>query len=369
MERDLGGAILIVLLLLFLGIIAAARLIDFFMMFRRDTAYIKCEMRRAETYSEYCYWRRELRCHRLCLLPFVNSSNAYRIYNALFWHGKKTKSQARHTKKQRGIFAILAPSAIGGAVCVACLCGVSWAWFTANVGSTTQSIQTAQFSVTATVTANVENTNAEPVTVPPAAENPLQFNGLLANTPYTVTLTASGTASTGFCKLELNGQKYLTPQLSPSAVFTFIYIPANAETSLLVQPQWGTAVATVSDQSEYAVLNNSQTVGKLLQQQSLQKAAGNSANAAQSGSRQSVGAQSSGAQSSSLQSSGSQPTGSQSIGSKPSGTSSAGSQPANRQPLPSSAPAQSGSNKTESGNFANAAGSSGGAENETSVTP
>lgn len=369
MEWDLGGAILIGLLLLFLGIIAAARLIDFFMMFRRDTAYIKCEMRRAETYSEYCCWRRELRCRRLCLLPFVNSTNAYRIYNALFCHGKKTKPQTRRPKKQRGIFAILAPSAIGGAICVACLCGVSWAWFTTNVGSTTQSIQTAQFSVTATVTANAENENTKPVAVTPAAENPLQFNGLLANTTYTVTLTASGTASTGFCKLELNGQKYLTPQLGLNAVFTFTYIPANAETGLLLQPQWGTAAATVSNQSEYQVLANKQTVGTLLQQQSLQKAAGNSANAAQSGSRQSVGAQSSGAQSSSLQSSGSQPTGSQPIGSKPSGTSSADSQPANRQPLPSSAPAQSGSNKTESGNFANAAGSSGEDEIAASVTP
>lgn len=366
MERDLSGIILFGLLFLLLGIIAAARLIDFFMMFRRDTAYIKCEMRRAETYSEYCCWRRELRCHRLCLLPFVNSTNAYRIYNALFCHGKKTKPQTRRPKKQRGIFAILAPSAIGGAICVACLCGVSWAWFTANVGSITQSIQTAQFSVTATVTANAENENTKPVAVTPAAENPLQFNGLLASTPYTVTLTASGTASTGFCKLELNGQKYLTPQLSPSAVFTFIYIPANAETSLLVQPQWGTAAATVSNQSEYTVLVNEQTVGAPLQQQggSPQKATGNSANTAQS-SLQSSGAQSVESTQSGLQSSGAQLSSSQ-----PSGTPSVGSQPANRQPLPSSAPAQSSSPpKTESSNVSNAAGSSGGVENETSVTP
>lgn len=366
MERDLSGIILFGLLFLLLGIIAAARLIDFFMMFRRDTAYIKCEMRRAETYSEYCYWRRELRCHRLCLLPFVNSTNAYRIYNALFWHGKKTKPQTRRPKKQRGIFAILAPSAIGGAICVACLCGVSWAWFTTNVGSTTQSIQTAQFSVTATVTANAENENTKPVAVTPAAENPLQFNGLLANTPYTVTLTASGTASTGFCKLELNGQNYLTPQLSPSTVFTFIYIPANAETSLLVQPQWGTAAATVSNQSEYTVLVNEQTVGTPLQQQggSPQKATGNSANTAQS-SLQLSSAQTVESTQSGLQSSGAQLSSSQ-----PSGTPSVGSQPANRQPLPSSAPAQSSSPpKTESSNVSNAAGSSGGAENETSVTP
>lgn len=366
MERDLSGIILFGLLFLLLGIIAAARLIDFFMMFRRDTAYIKCEMRRAETYSEYCCWRRELRCHRLCLLPFVNSTNAYRIYNALFCHGKKTKPQTRRPKKQRGIFAILAPSAISGAICVACLCGVSWAWFTANVGSTTQSIQTAQFSVTATVTANAENENTKPVAVTPAAENPLQFNGLLANTPYTVTLTASGTASTGFCKLELNGQKYLTPQLSPSAVFTFIYIPANAETSLLVQPQWGTAAATVSNQSEYTVLVNEQKVGAPLQQQggSPQKATGNSANTAQS-SLQSSGAQSVESTQFGLQSSGAQLSSSQ-----PSGSPSVGSQPANRQPLPSSAPAQSSSpKKTESSNVSNAAGLSGGAENETSVTP
>ncbi len=366
MERDLSGIILFGLLFLLLGIIAAARLIDFFMMFRRDTAYIKCEMRRAETYSEYCCWRRELRCHRLCLLPFVNSTNAYRIYNALFCHGKKTMPQTRRPKKQRGIFAILAPSAISGAICVACLCGVSWAWFTTNVGSTTQSIQTAQFSVTATVTANAENENTKPVAVTPAAENPLQFNGLLANTPYTVTLTASGTASTGFCKLELNGQKYLTPQLSPSAVFTFIYIPANAETSLLVQPQWGTAAATVSNQSKYTVLVNEQKVGAPLQQQggSPQKATGNSANTAQS-SLQSSSAQSVESTQSGLQSSGAQLSSSQ-----PSGTPSVGSQPANRQPLPSSAPAQSSSPpKTESSNVSNAAGSSGGAENETSVTP
>lgn len=252
MDLDYGSLLLIGLLALFFGVVFAARLIDFFMMFRRDSQYIKCEMRRAHTYSEYCYWRRELRCHRLCLLPFVNSENAGRVYNALFGHGKKKKPEA--APKKHGLFAILAPSFVGGLVCLACLCSGSWAWFTANVGGAAQPIQAAQFGVTVAVKAS--NTGSA---VQPVPESLLQFR-LAANTTYAVTITATGSATTGFCSMQLNESGYLTPQLCPGQSITFTYTP-NTAANLVVQPQWGTAAAAVSNHGAFTLLKNNAAIG------------------------------------------------------------------------------------------------------------
>ena len=42
------------------------------------------EMQRADSMGEYRYWRKQLRCHRLCLLPFVNTRNVEKIYEKVF---------------------------------------------------------------------------------------------------------------------------------------------------------------------------------------------------------------------------------------------------------------------------------------------
>lgn len=80
-----------VLAILFIMIIAlmliGIKLILFFIDFNRSTRYLISEIRRAQSKSEYLYWRRELRCHYLCLIPFVNEGNALKLYR--LFHRRK----------------------------------------------------------------------------------------------------------------------------------------------------------------------------------------------------------------------------------------------------------------------------------------
>ena len=75
MEQD-STAIVIGLALIFCLIaLIAVKIAQFFSKFSREARYLICEMNRAGDYDEYRYWRRELRCHYLCLIPFVTERN------------------------------------------------------------------------------------------------------------------------------------------------------------------------------------------------------------------------------------------------------------------------------------------------------
>lgn len=55
---------------------------------------------------------------------------------------------------------------------------------------------------------------------------------------YTVTLTPSGTASTGYCKISYAGASYYTEQIPSGSLHFTVNAEANSE--LTVTPQWGT---------------------------------------------------------------------------------------------------------------------------------
>ena len=128
-----------------------------------------------------------------------------------------------------GLARILAPSVLAICVCTLCLCGVSWAWFTATASSGTAVIQAATYTVDVSAGEN------EPVKIAP--ESGTTTVTFTAAGEYTVTLTPSGTASTGYCKISYAGASYYTEQLpSDSLHFT---VNADANSKLTVTPQWG----------------------------------------------------------------------------------------------------------------------------------
>lgn len=77
-----------ILVLLFAAMLVV-KFIAFIVPHHNDSRYFIMEMQRAESRGEYLYWRRQLRCHRLCLLPFVNSGNAENFYDAVFGRHEK----------------------------------------------------------------------------------------------------------------------------------------------------------------------------------------------------------------------------------------------------------------------------------------
>ena len=215
-----------VFILLFLAVAGVAL---FFRRFNENTKYIESNIRRARDKGEYSYWIRELQCHYLCLIPFVGRRNVSSVYRFIFRKPNRDKNK----EYCWGIYRILAPSIIGIGICTVCLCGASWAWFNASVGSTMQTIKTPTYQF-------------EPFTVK-SGDTVLQTSdgvySLAANTEYTVEIKAAGTAgATGYCTLVINGNesaKRYTAQISAGDTFSF-KIWANDAASIKLTGNWGT---------------------------------------------------------------------------------------------------------------------------------
>ena len=71
MDNDRVALILLIVLIVSDFLLILIRLSKFGNDFGREKQYLLNEMRRAADYNEYRYWRRELRCLYLCLIPFV----------------------------------------------------------------------------------------------------------------------------------------------------------------------------------------------------------------------------------------------------------------------------------------------------------
>lgn len=212
--------------ILFFFAVAGAAL--FFRRFNENTKYIESNIRRARDKGEYSYWVRELQCHYLCLIPFVGRRNVSRVYRFIFRKPNRDKNK----EYCRGIYRILAPSIVGIGICTVCLCGASWAWFNASVGSTMQTIKTPTYQFESIVVKSKDSALT--------ANNGVYT--LAADTEYTVEIKTTGTAgATGYCTLVINdSDKRNTAQISAGDTFTF-KIRANEAARIKLTGNWGTS--------------------------------------------------------------------------------------------------------------------------------
>ena len=233
-----------VFILLFLAVAGVAL---FFRRFNENTKYIESNIHRARDKGEYSYWIRELQCHYLCLIPFVGRRNVSRVYRFIFRKPNRDKNK----EYCRGIYRILAPSIIGIGICTVCLCGASWAWFNASVGSTMQTIKTPTYQFESIIV----KSNASALTANDGVYS------LAANTEYTVEIKAAGTAgATGYCTLVINGNesaKRYTAQISAGDTFSF-KIMANKDASIKLTGNWGTR----SDKGERIAKGDTISIGE-----------------------------------------------------------------------------------------------------------
>ena len=71
MDNNSGALILLIVLIASAFLLIVLKLAQFVNHFSREKQHLLTEMHRAADYNEYRYWRRELRCLYLCLIPFV----------------------------------------------------------------------------------------------------------------------------------------------------------------------------------------------------------------------------------------------------------------------------------------------------------
>ena len=133
MDNDSGALILLIVLIVSAFLLIVLKLAQFVNHFSREKQYLLTEMHRAADYNEYRYWRRELRCLYLCLIPFVTERNVMKVYPVFFHRAK----HAAKEKRSDGLMHILAPSKLAICICSICLCGASRACFTASASTGT----------------------------------------------------------------------------------------------------------------------------------------------------------------------------------------------------------------------------------------
>lgn len=158
----------------------------------------------------------------------------------------KREGIADQGKERESIWHMLAPSLMGIVLCVVCLCGTSWAWFTVSRSSSVTPIQTANYIVGLTV-----DGEAVPQTLD---GNSILTMQLSAGQAYQVALKANGTASTGYCKVTFEGHTYYTDQIGKDDTLAFT-VNASQDSTMEIESQWGTcALASVDKIAAGAVI-------------------------------------------------------------------------------------------------------------------
>ncbi len=249
MDNDSGVLILLIVLIVFAFLLILIRFAKFVNDFGRGKQYLLNEMHRAADYNEYCYWRRELRCLYLCLIPFVTERNVMRVYPVFFHRAKHTTKE----KRSDGLVHILAPSMLAICICAICLCGASWAWFTASTSTGTTQIQSSSYKLLYQV--------GEDATPTELAEAGTAYT--LTSDTTVITLKAAGTAgATGYCSITVGSETYYTEQISVNGTSEFTFtVNAAAGTNIILTPKWGTYshTATIQDNGEIAATGSQQS--------------------------------------------------------------------------------------------------------------
>ncbi len=186
--------------------------------------YLKMERDRAFSRRERRHWEREITAVRWSIIPGFNP--------------KTVKKIMKKFEKRDGDSSLLAIaiSFLGIGLCAVCLTGSTFAWYNASVKSPTQSITSANYMV-------------EPTIVDSKGVYVSEENGIYKLIPetYTIMLSADTEAKTGYCIVNVSGEKMHTQQF-PSEInnkktLTFI-ITANEEISLSFLPSMGTSSAS-----------------------------------------------------------------------------------------------------------------------------
>lgn len=126
-------------------------------------------------------------------------------------------------------------------LCIIALCSVTWAWFSDGISSPTNSIQSADCNVSVLVTSDG------------ATVEPLDGKYTFAKgKAYEIKMTATGTAKTAYCVLNIGGTNYYTVQIPTDAVTTENFITFTLQfttdtPNVEIYTYWGTSSQSERD--------------------------------------------------------------------------------------------------------------------------
>lgn len=226
--------VLSVFMILLIGYILI-RVIIAYARFEREQWRIRTKLWYASDEKRRTYWRKKKYCHTLSALPFITENSAERIYD--FFHREKKVEDTGN------VYQILAPAFLGMCLCVVCLFGKSWAWFTATQSSQIASVQTATYQVDVQVTTDGQS-EEKSLTETEILPDDNGIYQLERNKTYTVAICVSddSTATTGFCNVILrDDSRYYTEQIGKKDTdsFKFKIQTGDEQKELTIVAQWG----------------------------------------------------------------------------------------------------------------------------------
>lgn len=152
--------------------------------------------------------------------------------------GGKRMQKEKHSDN---IVHILAPSVLGLCICAVCLCGMSWAWFTASTAASATTIRSATLQIEEVKLDNELLTNSE--------NGSYTITKALTKGSYTLSFKAtdSSTATKGFCKISIKigdsaETSYDTEDIADKNAHTVtitVNNNSNENITITVEPIWG----------------------------------------------------------------------------------------------------------------------------------
>lgn len=152
--------------------------------------------------------------------------------------GGKRMQKEKHSDN---IVHILAPSVLGLCICAVCLCGMSWAWFTASTAASATTIRSA--------TLQIEEVKLDDKDLTSDGNGRYTITKQLTENSYTLSFkaTKNSTATKGFCKISIKignsaETPYYTEDIADKTAHTVTITVnniSNENVTITVEPIWG----------------------------------------------------------------------------------------------------------------------------------
>lgn len=133
---------------------------------------------------------------------------------------------------------LMITSLLGILVCITCLCSATWAWFSADTASGSNTLGSGSFGLVVTVT----DANGVGVPVTERADGASVCTlGDAASYTVTLEMTHDTTVTKGFCTVKAANNAYQTAAIFREDLtpFTFKIEPTEPNMTLTFTPTWG----------------------------------------------------------------------------------------------------------------------------------
>ncbi len=197
LEENTKNLIWPIILLVFLTVVIANWIVQYFTVHAKDIRYLKNEVRRAHNKNEYIYWKTELTALRISIFTGLSFQFSKKIV--------KLTRKSKHVKKSvanENIMSLILPSILGMVICAICLTGTTFSWFNSSTATPVQTVKTANYGVISSVT-------SEDVVL----EKQDGVYNLSAGKTYSITVTATGNAKNGYCAFKFTDKDGKTKEL------------------------------------------------------------------------------------------------------------------------------------------------------------